>query len=317
MGTGAPAPDNRGPPWGSAGPPCARAVTQNKPYSQQPWRAKQTQLARCGGLQGWTHRTKQGQSGPVVGREPGAGCAKQSQLGRLGRREIRNSKLEMRNKSETRMTQTSKPIGRRMASNKPNFCLLDPKRRIKQRDKANPGRGDLGMDDELRIVDDLETQTPAAAPRRTKPLSLIMCPEGPAEGTSGENALRRHYEPNKQSQFRPAGAARVKQTQSGPVVGREPGPRAKQTQFGSRRPRRDAEPMAPNKPNLAGRTGAPRQTKPIPLPEDGGHGPPYRAVGNQRRQTKPICQARRPNSRAPARQTKPISRRARLTLTAF
>ena len=53
--------------------------------------------------------------------------------------------------------------------------------------KANPGRGDLGIDYGLRIIDDLQPQTPGAL-RQTKP---IWGPDG----------LQRRTERVKQSQF--------------------------------------------------------------------------------------------------------------------
>ena len=124
----------------------------------------------------------------------------------------------------------SRVFGLKMRSelvNRPNFHAegrrarpaLPRGRRSSAPNKANPGRGDLGIDDGLRIIDDVEPRTLGAVRRQTNPMCLVMRPEGPADGASGENALRPriksgagspcegrgHYERVKQSQFQAGG----------------------------------------------------------------------------------------------------------------
>ena len=124
------------------------------------------------------------------------------------------------------------------------------KREVVAPNKANPGRGGVGIDYGLGIIDDLELETSEAWLRRTKPIrqseipplrpsasgrndaretpgrpapnkansdrrcqvaerevvapnkpNFVCSVSEPAEGASAENALRRHYERAKQSQF--------------------------------------------------------------------------------------------------------------------
>jgi hypothetical protein len=90
------------------------------------------------------------------------GVKKQSQSAALGRaRQIRNPKLETRNKPKMPMRQTAKASRVDRMSN-----------------KANPGRGGLGIDHGLGIIDDLGQETPgggrhAICRRRAKQTQFV------------------------------------------------------------------------------------------------------------------------------------------------
>ena len=153
-----------------------------------------------------------------------------------------NPKCRVRNPRQTRNPNAPNEQARlgTRAPNKPNLgtCWAEAEHAVAS-NKANPGRGGLGIDDGLRIIDDLEPQTPGAALRQTKPISGRRWETGGRSGSSYDLqppvfALDAPNKPNLARGRRPgAGAAR-----------------AKQTQFGSQGPSRAEGPVAPNKANL-------------------------------------------------------------------
>ena len=116
--------------------------------------------------------------------------------------------------------------------------------------KANPGRGGLGIDEGLRIIDDLQPQTPGAALCQTKPMSAFLARKWGAMGETDPIGTQ-------DGRCRGgAGSSHERETR-----------RAKQSQFrcrvdGGHGPACDAarQAAAPNKANL--RVPA-RQTKPM------------------------------------------------------
>ena len=144
------------------------------------------------------------------------------------------------------------------APNKPNPAPRGPypparraprenalRRHYEQANKANPGRGDLGIDCGLGIIDELGSETPRAGVRQTKPIS------GWRRETEGRNGSSYGLQP-------PVfGLENAKQSQSGGPGAR--GGRAKESQLPQRHAESavgpEPEPMAPNKANFT--TGSP------------------------------------------------------------
>ena len=144
--------------------------------------------------------------------------------------------------------------------------------------KPNPGRGGLGIDYGLRMIDDVQACIPGAVRRQTKPISGWRRETGGRSGSS--YGLRPPVcgldAPNKPNLRLEAGDRRPERVFLRPPVfgldapnkpnlarGRRAGAgaaRAKQTQFGSQGPWRAAAPPASNKANSSGhsRPGDPK-----------------------------------------------------------